>query len=411
MIEQARPSPANGHHSHAPDLAMLLLNNSGMGGAERRFAQVYERLRRRGVSIALVINESLLAGLIRTGALKPDGIPELVVKEPIGRLASYAIVGTGGEEAHDVSRVTPVRVRSVLALGLHKMDYLLACLSVGWWLLRRRPKLLHLVLGGAYVALPLQLAGWAPPAVVSVVCPGLREMVGSALGLRLYRLALRLARVVDALSEPIRDALVREGVAPERIRVSAGSCVDTIRFRPASVKRPWVVFVGRLIPEKNPALFVEACALVRDRVPAARFFVLGGGPLRHDLVVLVQRHGLEGCTEVSWCDHVETVLGEALVFVSLQRTDNYPSQALLEALACGAAVVATDVGLTWKLVDETVGLRVEAKPVSVADAVIRLLDNPAQATAMGQRGRERVMQQHSMDAYLDYLESVYKSAY
>jgi len=98
------------------------------------------------------------------------------------------------------------------------------------------------------------------------------------------------------------------------------------------------------------------------------------------------------------------------VCVSLQRTDNYPSQALLEAMACGAAVVATDVGLTWKLVDETVGLRVEAKPGSVADAVIRLLDNPSQATAMGQRGRERVMQHHSMDAYLDYLEGVYKSA-
>ena len=47
---------------------------------------------------------------------------------------------------------------------------------------------------------------------------------------------------------------------------------------------------------------------------------------------------------------------------------------------------------------------------ALADAVIRLLNNPAQATAMGQRGRERVMQHHSMDAYLDYLERVYKSA-
>jgi len=410
VIKQTRPTPANGHPSRAPDIAMILLNNSGMGGTERRFAQVYERLRRRGVSIALAVNESLLAGLTRTGALKPDGMPELVLKERIGWVASYAMGSAGGEEADADGRATPVRLKSALAFGLRKMDYLLACLSVGWWLLRRRPKLLHLVLGGAYVVLPLQLAGWAPPAVVSVVATGLREMVGSALGVRLYRQALRLARVVDALSEPIRDALVQEGVAPERIRVSAGSCVDTTRFHPASVKRPWVVFVGRLIPEKNPALFVGACALVHDRVPAARFFVLGGGPLRPDLVVLVQRHGLEGCTEVSWCDHVETVLGEALVFVSLQRTDNYPSQALLEAMACGAAVVATDVGVTWKLVDETVGLRVEAKPGSVADAVIRLLDNPAQATAMGQRGRERVMQHHSMDAYLDYLERVYKSA-
>ena len=397
-------------NGRAPAVAMLLLNNSGIGGAERRFAQVYEGLRDRKIAISLVINESLLAGLRRTGVLVSNGAPTLVLKERVGRLARYVIGRASEGESHEVGRETPGRMRTALAFGLRKADYAIGCLSVGWWLLRRRPKLLHLVLGGAYVVLPLQMMGWAPPAVVSVVNPSLREMVGSALGLRLYRLALRLARVVDALSESIRDALVQEGIAPERIWVSAGSCVNTTRFRPASVKRPWVVFAGRLIPEKNPGLFVEACALVRARVPAARFFVLGEGPLRHQVLALVQRQGLESVTEVGWRTQVESILGEAMVFVSLQRTDNYPSQSLLEAMACGAAAVATDVGLTWKLVDETVGLLVKAESASVADAVVRLLDDPCRATAMGLRGRERVMRQHSMDAYLDYLESVYQSA-
>lgn len=382
VTEQALAGPLNGGISEAPDVAMVILNNSGVGGAERRFAQVYEGLQSRNVAIALAINESLLASLIQAGVLKPGTTPAFLMKEPIGRRA----------------------------VGLRKLDYGLGCLSLARWLLRRRPKLLHLVLGGAYVALPLQLLGWAPPAVLSVVCPSLRDMVGSALGLRLYRRALREACVVDALTEQIRDALEREGVPPERIRVSAGSFVNTTRFRPASAKRPWVVFAGRLVPEKNPALFVEACTLVHKRVPYARFFMLGDGPLRDQVEALVRDRGLEAVMEIGWRPRVEAVLGEALVFASLQRMDNYPSQALLEAMACGAAVAATDVGLTRKLVDERVGVRVAPSAASVAEAIVHLLDDPGRASAMGLRGRERVMQQHSTEAYLDYLACVYEWA-
>ena len=369
-----------------PYVAMVLLNNTSLGGAERRFAQVYEGLRARKVPIALAINESLLAGLRQGGLLQPEGELGLVVKERVGRL------------------------KSSLAFSLRKLDYLFACVSVGCWLRRSRPQVLHLVLGGAYVALPLQVVGAAPPAVVSVVCPNLREMVGSRLGYRLYRRALRLARVVDVLTDSIRINLEREGVQRERISVSRGSCIDTARFQPGSGKQPRVVFVGRLVEEKNALLFVEACAVVRTLVPTARFYLLGDGPLRRAVDDLVKQRGLEPSMTVGWCERVERVLAEALVFVSLQRTDNYPSQALLEAMACGAAVVATNVGLTSKLVDDRVGVLVEADPAAVAEAVARLLEHPEEARAMGLKARARVVQEHSTDAYLDYLVGLYASA-
>jgi glycosyltransferase involved in cell wall biosynthesis len=239
-------------------------------------------------------------------------------------------------------------------------------------------------------------------------------MVGAALGVKLFGLSLRRARIVDTLSNLIADAVRREGVDAARIRVAPGSSVDTARFRPAPAKRPWVVFSGRLIEEKNPALFIEACGLVAGRLrgtqPDLRFFVLGDGPLRADVERLIGRHGLQPLVRVGWLERVEPVLGEARVFVSLQRTDNYPSQALLEAMACGLAVVATDVGSTGKIVDGTVGRRVQADPAAVADAVVELLANPAQAEAMGRRARERVIRDHSMEAYLDYMERLYAHA-
>lgn len=375
------------------DVAMVMLNNTVLGGAERRFAQMYERLRERNVTIALAINESLLARLVRAGVLPSNRMPEFVMKEPFGRLAARLI-----------------RLPKTLAFWLRKLDYALGCVSVGWWILRDRPKVLHLILGGVYVAAPLQCLRAAPPAVVSVVCPSLKAMVGSRMGLYLYRWSLRRARVVDALTEHIRIELQAEGVQPERVRVSAGSCVDTGRFQAAPAKQPWVVFAGRLVEEKNPALFVHACALAHDRFPSARFFVLGDGPLRGTIEELVKSYKLESCTQVGWSHRIESALSEALVFVSLQRMDNYPSQALLEAMACETAVVATDVGLTSRLVDHSVGYRVEATPVAVAQAVEDLLASPEEAIRMGKQGRQRVMQQHSMEAYVDYLESLYEQA-
>jgi glycosyltransferase involved in cell wall biosynthesis len=400
-----RPASMSGH---GVEVAMLLLNNSSVGGAERRFARVYQGLRKRNKSAALVVNESLLIVLKQMGVLDDTEPPALVIGEWAGRLARR--IGGHPVARHATRQGLLARIRHAVAFWLRKMDYALGCVRVGWWVMRVRPRVLHLVLGGVYVALPLQLLGGTPPVVVSVTNPSLRKMVGARPALWLYRLALRRASVVDALTDNIRQTLTREGIAADRIHVPAGSCVDTDRFRPLPKKRRSVVFAGRLVPDKNPALFVEACAMVRPHVPDARFFVLGEGVLRSEIEALVRRHGLETVVEVGWTPNIGIILAESLVYVSLQREENYPSQALLEAMACGAAVVATDVGLTWKLVDESVGIRVEAKPVAVADAVVRLLDNPDHALAMGRKGRERVLRDHSLDAYLDYLEDVYASA-
>lgn len=374
MIDRAQttePRPAAG-------VALVLVNNSGIGGTERRFAQVYRRLRQRGQPVSLAINASLHRRLVEAGLLAADA-PDLLFREPVGRWW----------------------------FGLRKLDYLLAAGQLAWWLLKRRPAALHLVLGGAYVALPAQWAGWAPPALLSIVCPSLAEMVGSPAGLALYRRAMRAAARIDVLTESVRDMARKEGVPAERLSLSAGSCVDVEKYRPAPSKQPWVVFAGRLIEEKNPLLFVQACAMVRREAPQARFFLLGDGPMRGLVEEARRRLGLAGCMEVGWREDLAGVLGEALIFASLQRMDNYPSQALLEAMASGTAVVATDVGLTAKLVPDAVGLRVPPDAAALARAMLALLRDAPKAEAMGRQARALVLREHSMDAYAQYLETQY----
>src|SRR6266545_1131403 len=194
------------------------------------------------MSVAVVVNESLLSVLRQMGVLDDTEPPALVIREWAGKLARRV-------SWHPVARYATgqgllARIRHTAAFWLRKMDYAMGCVSVGWWLMRVRPRVMHLVLGGVYVALPLQFLGGAPPAVVSVTNPSLRKMVGTRPALWLYRLALRRANVVDALTDNIRQTLTCEGIAAERIHVPAGSCVDTDRFRPATEKRRSVVFAG-----------------------------------------------------------------------------------------------------------------------------------------------------------------------
>ena len=76
-------------------------------------------------------------------------------------------------------------------------------------------------------------------------------------------------------------------------------------------------------------------------------------------------------------------------------------------MACGVVPVATDVGLTWKLVDETTGIRVKPDPGPIAEAVIALLQHPQQCERLGRAARQRVIEQHSDERFRAYLGSLY----
>ncbi len=172
-------------------------------------------------------------------------------------------------------------------------------------------------------------------------------------------------------------------------------------------KEPLVTWAGRLHYEKNPELFVEAAALIHQYCPGARLALYGQGELEHRVQELIARHRLNSALNLAHIADISGALARSAVFVSCQRFENLGSSSLLEAMACENAIVATDVGHTREIVDETIGELVPPTPRDVARGVVGLLTNPPRCQEAGRRARERVLARYSPEKYVQRLLEVY----
>jgi glycosyltransferase involved in cell wall biosynthesis len=172
---------------------------------------------------------------------------------------------------------------------------------------------------------------------------------------------------------------------------------------------PVVGLVGRLVPAKAPEVFLEALAQAAARVPGLRGLVVGDGPLRSDLEAGARRLGLEGRVVFAGVrQDVPALLSglDALLFSSLREG---LSMAMLEAMAAGVPVVATDVGGTPELIEAGVsGLLVPpGRPEILADALVRLLEDTAGGDAIRRAARRRVEERFSLERMTASYEALY----
>ena len=156
-------------------------------------------------------------------------------------------------------------------------------------------------------------------------------------------------------SRQVRDYIAHVYAAPtDRIAV-VYNAIDLDRFQPPARSRPphppRVVMVGRLVAQKNPLLFVAAAAALRERLPHVRFQLVGDGPLRGAIEAAAQTAGLAECLDMAGERRdVPALLHEADLFWLTSDWEGLPN-AVLEAMAAGLPVVATDVGGTAELIE------------------------------------------------------------
>ncbi len=168
-------------------------------------------------------------------------------------------------------------------------------------------------------------------------------------------IAFRCSRAVVVNSRDVEEYIVRHYAAPRaRIHVVPNG-IDTQRFCPAAPgadngKGSLIVNIGRLVQQKNQALFLQAAAEVAKVLPQTRFMIVGDGPLRAALEKQAAALGLsDRVVFAGERRDVEAILRQATLFWLTSRWEGMPN-AVLEALASGVPTIATDVGGTREVI-------------------------------------------------------------
>jgi glycosyltransferase involved in cell wall biosynthesis len=172
---------------------------------------------------------------------------------------------------------------------------------------------------------------------------------------------------------------------------------------------PLIGAVARLHRQKGIAHLLRAAPFVLARFPKAKIAVAGGGPLEAGLRREVERAGLGGrFLLLGERADAADLLALADVFVLPSLWEGLPL-ALLEAAALGKPIAATDIDGVREVVrdGETALLAPPADPGRLAAAVIRLLDDPGFAAAMGDRARAEISVRFTLSGMIGAIERLY----
>ncbi len=232
-----------------------------------------------------------------------------------------------------------------------------------------------------------------------------------------------LADAVIVTGGPAAIRLASEaGVPPERIHV-VPTGIDLDRFDPARVdgsririelgieaSAPLVGTVGVLRALKGMDVFLRGCRAILDRNPAARFLVVGDGPMRREIRAL---RGSLHLQEAVWLlghrEDIPELLAAMSVFVWPALTGEGNPQVVSQALAMGVPVVASALPGVLDLArdGDTALLFPAGDAEGLANTVCRLLEDGETRRRLASQGQSLARARLSVDVMLDRIEVIY----
>jgi glycosyltransferase involved in cell wall biosynthesis len=268
-----------------------------------------------------------------------------------------------------------------------------------------------------------------PPArlVAPVTIASIRDRAPylTAMQKRVQRYACQFADCILVNADAVKDWLIGEGYNGSKISVIRNG-VDLSRFDNAPPRAelrrelglpdgtPLVGVISRLTRLKGLEHFLEAAAMVRARVPNARFLIAGEtSPMDREYLGELQQYA-ERCG-----------VAESVIFTGLRRDvpavlssldvsvmpslNEALSNVVLESMAAGAPTVATRVGGTPEAIaDGVTGVLVPpADSRALADAIVHLLHDTRLATHLGAAARARIVDHFSVRRMVRSTEDLY----
>jgi len=237
------------------------------------------------------------------------------------------------------------------------------------------------------------------------------------LALLAYRLALRRKSAWLILqNEDDLDALEARGIASrERTTLIRGSGVDLTRYRsvPEPDGVPLVVMPARLLWDKGVAEYVAAAETLKRDGVAARFAIAGDVDPENPASIpreWIEAKANDGAVEWwGWQDRMSEVLARANIVCLPSYREGLP-KALIEAAACGRAIVTTDVpGCREVVADGENGFLVPARDAAaLAHALGRLIGDRDMRSRFGAAGRTRAEREFSVERSVEATLALYR---
>jgi L-malate glycosyltransferase len=234
-------------------------------------------------------------------------------------------------------------------------------------------------------------------------------------GSGLLRRAILANTAFAAISAEIQRQWRDLGVAEARmIRMASG--VDAERFQPGPsaveaelLPRPRAVFTGRLHPQKNLPLLLEAWTEVARRSPA-NLILVGPGNDRRNLVAMADSLGI--ADRVQFTGAVENpaeYLRAADLFV-LPSVAEGMSNSLLEAMATGLPCVVSSIAGNTDLINDGLSGRLVGEPTAASwsKTLLELVENPAEARQLGDAARRRIDEEFALPVVVDRYLDLYR---
>ncbi|PMB19862.1 glycosyltransferase family 4 protein [Fischerella thermalis] len=220
---------------------------------------------------------------------------------------------------------------------------------------------------------------------------------------------------VIVFSQIQRELLARMGVPSENIAVIPNG-VDVNKYSPgiSQVKAEFdadrlFVYQGRLAPEKNVEALLRAWKQA-EMAPGSKLLIVGDGPLKSSLEPFYSSdNGIHWLGFVADENRRIEILRGADVYILPSLVEGL-SLSLLEAMACGVACLATDVGADGEVLEKGAG--VILNPKSVRPQLRTLLplfqDHPELTALLGQKARKRVLERYTLSTNIAQLELLYE---
>jgi L-malate glycosyltransferase len=208
--------------------------------------------------------------------------------------------------------------------------------------------------------------------------------------------------------------LIERGVSPDKIEFvrNAVEITDKIAANGDKNQQLKILFAGRLDRNKRPDRFVRLASILTERFPQLdlQFQIAGDGEMRFELEKTAREFGLtpDKLKFLGVCREMEEIYFQSDILVNTSEREGTPN-VVLEAMAHGLAVVATNVGGTAEILDESRGFLIAPNDESaLVGAAAKLISDKELRSSLGNRGREYVAQNHSLESLQKHLTKIYE---